>query len=278
MLIRTLRSAVALAAAAAVFPAAAAVSSSASFSDFSFELIDLDPFDSVTPTLTWSSNFPTFSANALGTVSIGGGQSTTSVDGWYPSYSPTGISLSASGSYSVPTTQGSGSYAAQIGGSVFPFPAYSFTLTPNTAVSFTGLASLMASTTLGTSSADQVEEARASVLMLAWSETGELLDAEENLGIELLGGYYDPILQRYVYSAAPRSESYEVAMGVTFSNTTGEWMDGQLSLRLMADGFTSVSPVPEPSTYALMLAGLALVGGLAARKRGRVGFRQAVPA
>lgn len=40
-------------------------------------------------------------------------------------------------------------------------------------------------------------------------------------------------------------------------------------MRVAADGFAAVSPVPEPGTYALMLAGVALVGGAAARRRAR---------
>lgn len=41
-------------------------------------------------------------------------------------------------------------------------------------------------------------------------------------------------------------------------------------LESMVTSFDRVSPVPEPSTYALLFAGLAIVGGAAARKRNRL--------
>ncbi len=242
--------------------------------------MDLDPFDGVTPEITWFSYGAGFGSYAsvygdigvesvaLGTITTSAG--TATVDVGTPYYmSPLGLSLTASGAYTLPYGQSWGSFSAEIAGGGGFYSAYAFGLSANTAVSFAGLANVQASTTQGTSSANQTEESRASVLMTAWSENPELAPAEDLLGIELSSGYYDPSLQRWVFAAAPRSESYGHFMGVTFANSTSEWVDGHLSMRVMAEGFATVSPVPEPSTYALMFAGLAVVGGAAARKRAR---------
>ena len=50
-------------------------------------------------------------------------------------------------------------------------------------------------------------------------------------------------------------------------------MDGNSYFNIHSTAFTSgeiranLTPVPEPSTYALLLAGLAVVGGVATRRR-----------
>ncbi len=77
------------------------------------------------------------------------------------------------------------------------------------------------------------------------------------------------------YIAAPVNwiDSTAVPLGLPVSdlllqNSWGTLLtsgnQGNESLRFR---FTSISPVPEPSTYALMLAGLVLVGGIAARRQ-----------
>ncbi len=52
--------------------------------------------------------------------------------------------------------------------------------------------------------------------------------------------------------------------GAVSTQTSAIYGSEQLQFR-----FSTISPVPEPSTYALMLAGLAVVGGAAARRRSR---------
>ena len=56
-------------------------------------------------------------------------------------------------------------------------------------------------------------------------------------------------------------------MTVSFANLTGSDMVGALVREVSANGFSSV--VPEPETYALMLAGLGLLAFML-RRRGRL--------
>jgi hypothetical protein len=58
-------------------------------------------------------------------------------------------------------------------------------------------------------------------------------------------------------------------IGVTFSNATNSSMNGLLSISVGAAGGANgnLSPIPEPTTWALLLAGLAVVGRAVARRR-----------
>ena len=57
---------------------------------------------------------------------------------------------------------------------------------------------------------------------------------------------------------------YTAEAGMTWSTADGS---ARVMMNGMLTSITRVSPVPEPATYALFLAGVALVSGVAARKR-----------
>ncbi|MDB5820838.1 MAG: hypothetical protein JWQ11_4478 [Rhizobacter sp.] len=64
---------------------------------------------------------------------------------------------------------------------------------------------------------------------------------------------------------------YDLAFA-TFSNTSTQIVSSGTGFSIVNGGGAlnfAVSPVPEPSTYALMLAGLAVVGGVARRRKNR---------
>jgi hypothetical protein len=54
---------------------------------------------------------------------------------------------------------------------------------------------------------------------------------------------------------------------VSFANLSGSTVQGQFGAGTSAGGWSNVTPVPEPETWAMMLAGLGLVAGMARRKR-----------
>lgn len=66
-----------------------------------------------------------------------------------------------------------------------------------------------------------------------------------------------------------QSQSSSGPIGVTFLNLTGGSMNGNLQLSVNAYGnaFGSSAPIPEPGTWALLLAGLGVIGRIAARAR-----------
>jgi hypothetical protein len=63
-------------------------------------------------------------------------------------------------------------------------------------------------------------------------------------------------------------------MSVSFSNTGSTAADAWLQGVALSEGqsaiWDGVSPVPEAETYAMMLAGLALIGAARRRKGGNV--------
>jgi hypothetical protein len=64
---------------------------------------------------------------------------------------------------------------------------------------------------------------------------------------------------------------YDLAFA-TFSNTSTQIVPTGTGFSIIQGGGAlnfAVSPIPEPSTYALMLAGLAVVGGVARRRKSR---------
>ncbi|MDQ1816964.1 PEP-CTERM sorting domain-containing protein [Massilia sp. CCM 9210] len=70
----------------------------------------------------------------------------------------------------------------------------------------------------------------------------------------------------------PFSQSASERLSIMFENTKSTTQNLKLSISLWAeaesrDTTPSTSPVPEPATYGMLLAGLALVAGAARRKR-----------
>ena len=63
-----------------------------------------------------------------------------------------------------------------------------------------------------------------------------------------------------------QSSSREIK--VSFVNLTAADMTGLMRAEASVFGYTYANPVPEPETYALMMAGLAAISLLARRRRG----------
>lgn len=80
--------------------------------------------------------------------------------------------------------------------------------------------------------------------------------------------FYDPSGKVFSDVSQPRTlnlnDFYEAELNMTWSVP-----DSSATVRVETSllSITKVSPVPEPSTYALLFAGLAIVGGAASRKR-----------
>jgi hypothetical protein len=97
-------------------------------------------------------------------------------------------------------------------------------------------------------------------------------------GIEFGAGltYTDALGQRH-YSDAERhirldshwdsAQSINDTLSISMSNTTANDLAGRGSMYSQASGYAFAAPVPEPETYAMLLAGLGLLGCMAKRRR-----------
>jgi hypothetical protein len=289
----------ALAAAAAVAigasaPAAAGSFASASLGQFGYTLFDLNPADGLAPSVAFS----------LGGSPYGSYVQSSATDPSSGSESSTGWSLAAFGPAAVSSTIGLGSAQASVSGSptgggmlyaasgaalgttlpsfstqfsasaaVANFGSLAFTLSPYTLIVFSGNANLLAQTTDGVDAVNgfQTESAQAGVSINVSGPTSAggqgFQSANDNRSLfASFTSVFDPSTGQFGYTGQTLTLD-NVAMSAGFTNFTTDALTGQLSLTVSVNGNSPLTPVPEPGSAALLLAGLAGLGWLARRRR-----------
>jgi hypothetical protein len=249
----------------AVAPVQAVSSSSASLSDVAITLFDLNPADGITSGITFAgpggsafvsaqSEGDSQSSEATGAGPFDLSVSTTlsSARATLTGTGPANVtSLTASGSAQGPLAPGSDSrFEAYVSAPSFS----SFTVTANTLVSFSALANLEATTTGGVG--QEFVNAGAQMVAQGPGPGG--------------GGFQDSRDRLVASEFGPFNGSIKKAglLNVSFANLTGSAMVGEVHREVLVGGFSAA--VPEPETYAPMLAGLGLVAFMIRRRRGPV--------
>lgn len=221
---------------------AAQANSSASISDFGYELVDLAPDDGVAPSMSLTpTRIVGESILYLQTFSIPLAEASTStfgalsVDNAYGSASAT-----LAPDYAASSTADAQAYSSRAG----TWVELDFVLSPNTRVIFSANGSVNALPANGYSSTEA-------------SLNGEITTPFISHGTRFGASVYSMLGEESrLLSAVANSDAEELAG--TMSIRTGAWAESY------------VPPIPEPGQAAMLLAGLALVGGagLQARRRG----------
>lgn len=245
--------------AASATPALAA-SAQASLTNFNVQLIDLNYLDLVTPSITtWDAVTTTRSystdtgwnmGNGLGlfnsaasssSVSTNSNASATVTGGSAPLH--IGAGLAANGHAGAPASGGSESFDSRAR------VDWQFILSPYTMVIFMAQGAIAATPTTG--SATEHDSTAAQLGMYV---------SDNDNGYT---GYLSRVHRGSGYGGA----SFSDLLYVSFANLTGSAINGYFSAETSVFGYSSVTPVPEPETYAMLLAGLGLVAGVARRRR-----------
>lgn len=266
-------------------PAFASAASSAAMGKLVITLTDLDHTDGITP---WMSFKNLSTANVLSdTVSFGdyndGNVSIRHAPaelGLVTAATQTDWSKSAGSVYTADTIggfaslsaygqadsglEGYGSYTANA--SAASSPMTEFTLSPNTAISFSVSADLTAWTTMGYNlEADQGEEAFALAMLNVWGDVN---------GVFQSGGQRQELITAFDVrddnTTIGQYDSWSGTMSASFYNYSAVEVVGGFQSFVGVEGrsatWDGVTPVPEPETYLMMLCGLLFVGAMARRR------------
>lgn len=276
-------------AAAFASPAFAASSSFAELTNFSYTLVDLDLNDGIAASLTWTypsaadgsyansyayDNSTTgtsdshFATGTFGSVSSAVSQSLSQASSSVTPGGGTdpllGASLQSSGStdgVTVPgTTSGYDTYAE----SPWSLDAQTFSLSANTVVIFQADSWVNAATTVGFDpTTGATEWASGSTFMRTYGGyVGDWQDISDTAGVYAAFGY-DSNTNTWL----GESGSQTGLLQVSFINYGSSALDGKFYAAVTASGASTVAAIPEPETYAMLLAGLGLIGRIARRRQ-----------
>jgi hypothetical protein len=278
--------------AAAAGPAFADAYSTASFSNVKVTLIDLDPNDGIAASISFLPNATRFDGGAY----IHGEAETGVVGGYDPghqlnrfdkagAWQSTNVSGSAhtdlaSAAASVTgSATGVGFTALSVSGSAlsgtddhgnyFSYASVphdsvgnrSFILSANTQVVFSVDASMSATMTRGYTAGALEGEAAAALMSLyagGLAADGSTLDDLQQHSVSVQYADGDPL-----HGA---SDSWAGLMSASYSNLSNHSSQGAFWADAQVGGHSVLAAVPEPETYAMLLAGLGLMGSLARRR------------
>lgn len=277
--------------------ALAASNASVTMGPLSIMLVDLNPLDDITPSIsfvdsewwygvsytqasvqdygagTYDSSYDTATTawmSSSSTAAIPGTWAAASITG---NGAPTGTTISASGS--TQGTLGGDSYAYYSADANLPGYYYyggTFTLSDNTAVIFSAAISGDVSVTgsFDPSVIGGSEHASVSGNLNVWG-SGAGGNGSQNasdyfsLGVSSQAIPDANAIWGYVYG--PDSAAGNQSLAAAFVNVSGANLDGYMQMNVNANGYSYVAAVPEPETYAMLLAGLGVIGAVARRRR-----------
>lgn len=270
MLKHILLSAFAVSSAVAALPAAHAESQGqASLGTLTFTLIDLDPNDGIAPSLVWDSSpmSPAYGNTSLqySTLDVNDTGTSTGSDDFAMQAAPVaGLSVSGSvtgrsspGTQQISTDVRAASDAYYSGALTLSTGQIGFTLSANTAVSFSTEYQIAGGVT-GDGSRDEY----------FWSRAEMFSDLDSNAALGSYGGRD--------HSAAtlgdfPRSLDITGSITVSETNTTLLPQHGLVMLTLNSRAFSDnvLVPIPEPESLPMFAVGMLVLGAWARRARRR---------
>lgn len=263
-----------LAAGLAAAPGWAAVSSSAQMGPLQVQLFDLDTGDGITPSLQFinmGTNTSLYTLAMTPSPYADDMQIDTGATPWQPGAvtALAGVARASAAIEGTGTAAGTRLSAAGSSGnfdSLFAFEATrytastdaplsnsAFTLSANTIAVLSGVATVAAA---GTASSVLEEYAAATVHIELAGLGGGGSGSQSAFDTLATGGYG---------SAQPFSFGSSRLLSVSFLNQTSGDLQGTLSLTANVTGYVYATPVPEPRSWALLLAGLGAVGWRARR-------------